>query len=676
MIENSCYQIIEERGVGWLFERTKPLTGMLLRDNMGIRNEGLQDLHAYAANGTSAIFVPYNNNYAFVDDGSFVFGAFIALPKGTSGSHHTLFYMDLVFSVMELNGEIIFEVSNSDGTYTQITTTGFPDLCDGNMRLYFFTRNAVKGEIRIDIFGQQYFTAETQKDYANATSDFYIGARFTGNGVGFNAAKGTVFSGVIFIRGRLSDEEKYQYWKEGNPTHGCQVFLKLDDAVGQVCADSSVYGNNALILNYTSDCRITDNRVFSWQNTYGYSIGQYIIDNGTTGLKIGEFIYPIDPQQLIPAKLILDKSIDGGFLQYQGRVNINAHLTKLPTLISDGAVYGLALEPQKIQFRPGQDTCAFAFMYSGGTTAGRLFEYGDKVIVDTLLGGLFIYIGGYDTTFAITNAMHSVVLNIGISEADVWVDGIKVDTFTIDNSYNQTEYLKLFNPDEPLVGCTLAFLGIRTYMTDAALESWFTIAEIVAGEWQVAYVAYSRTDMLFDVSGNYGNMQLYDVTDAVWLGRQSIFNYLAKGFSEIKQDANSDELPIMVPYTADGRVIKYIKQDYNYRVEHPNHGGLPIFDGYVNMNPSGKRIGVWATFWDKYNQDVWENLNSTFLTENPFDWNIQELVMSELLRALKPSAYNIVFSGSESDRNDITIELHDVIVLNTGNNNMIIPIQL
>jgi hypothetical protein len=665
-MDNSCEQIVRQEGVGWLFEKSVPPKGALLRGALGVRDEGLQDIHVYRSTGLSAIVVPNNDSFAKIGAGSVTIGLFLNLPEGSdNGDSHNLIDVANVLNFYEQGGDLIFRVKESGNDWVVLSTAGSGvNYCDGKTRYVKLYRDAHNQENKLGL--KIYGGAEYERDLDTGfslsfDSDLVIGAQDEGNGYGYAAATGTLMSGFYMVRDILTKGDDINFWLRGVPLVGTELFLKLDENYSAVVLDCSGYENHGTIVMYEDSCRGVHTNFFSWQNYYGYSAD-------------GDF--------LIPSMMVsTTKDIRGQELDFPGRVRMGVKVEDIACFQAEGLVWGRIQNPKRLHLRPGQDEFSiYGIFEKTEESSGVIMSVGTRYRLEwSGTGDLRITLGGTSTDVPVADGDHTYLINVGTAQANVWIDGLLVESIPVGTVYGGGGNGDFMGVDggSILTGGSVTFLGVREgYMSVEEIDYWFTYVK-PDGEFRVAYYFYSNTNWVFDISGYVNHMELYNYDKRVWQGRQSIMPYLMGGFTEVYRDRQDLLNPVVIPFDMFGQKIVWdIYGPGQVEIEYYDKGGLLVFDAYVNFNPENKVLGFWSEFWNKSKVDYWVNLDGRFYTEDVYKWNIQELNMDYFIQSLNDEAFNFVFSGSRSGDFGFTVEVVDLVLFNTENNIIYKPIPL
>lgn len=667
-MDNSCEEIVRQEGVGWLFEKTVPRKGSLFFDALGVREEGLQDIHVYRSNGLSSIVVPNSDSFSQIGSGSVSIGVFVNLPTGSdTGVTHHIFDVSRKLRLYELNGVLYFRVWKEDMSYETVST-GESGINFCNNKTYYVKayRNAHDEQNKIGLYVYGHGTYEKGVESGinlSFNTDLVIGARDDDNSYGYHLDVNSYLSGFYIARDILTQSNDSDYWLSGIPLVGSSLFLKLDENKSNVVLDCSGYGNHAVIDSFDDSCRAVHTNFFSWQNVYGYSTG-------------------IDPAFLVPSLMIsTEKDVYGDPLGYSGRVKLPVRIEDITCFRANGVCWGRMINPQRLHLRPGQDEfCIQGIFELSELSEGTLLAVGDRYRLDIVnTGFLRVHLGGQITDIELGYGLANVLLNIGKTGCDVWVNGSIVNTISVGSVYSSggnADFLGV-NGGSVLYECDVTFIGVRPALFDEeSINNWFTYVHL-EGSYSVAYYFYSNTEWVFDLSGYVNHLELLDYDVSVWTGKQSVMPLLVEGFTEVYPDRENLLNPVVIPFNLNGEKITWnVYGSGQVEIEYHENGGLPVFDAYVNFNPYNKVLGFWSQFWNKSNIEYWVNLDGRFYTEDVFRWNIQELNMDYLLQSLNPESYNFCFVGSITGDFGFTVEVIDLILFNIENNIIYKPIPL
>ena len=665
MKRDTCEKIVRKLGVGWLFEETKPPKGNTFFGNLGDRNEGLVDINVYRSSGVSYIVVPSKRKYSKIGSGYLNIGLYLNLPNGSNtGLTHTILSIDRVLQFYERGGVLYFTLQGPNELFTLTSESLNIDVCSGDTLYVRLYRDALEtGHVMgLEIYGVG--SVELPIPMLDLTSEnrLVIGGMDFAGSVGEHAAPDSMFSGLYLYRGAFSREDTIDYWLRGLVPSGTHLFLRLDEGSDNITYDCSGNEADGWIENFEPLCRGVHERFFSWQNMYGYSTGAYE--------KSYDPELPISDDILIPALLTSPVGVYGRPLEHVGRANISVTLERMRCLSANGTTYARLLNPQPFMFRPGQDVFTVLFVVTlKEDSGGTILSVGNRYEITVSSEYIGITLGGVQTPVEVGYGEFVCLLEVGTQEASLWVNG-QQHPVALGTTYGSGGFVDIMNSlgEDILHDTNLIFLGVvGGYLFTDGREEWFTNRT-----WSVrlaaAYYFGTNVSRIFDVSGSGNHFELADYEESVWSGRQSVMPYLLKGFSEVHLNRQNMLNPAIVPFTNDRRRIDVTLFPEQVVVDYESNGGLPVFDGYINMNPEGKTLGFWSQFWNKLNTEVWVNLNNTYMQDDPYLWNIQELNMDYLALCLSPDAYNYVFTGNRSGRYGIMVEVVDTILLNMGNN--------
>lgn len=673
-MDNSCEEIVRSEGVGWLFEKTVPPKGSLMLGALGTRDEGVQDIHVYRSNGASYIRVFNGDSFSDFGEGSLSIGFLINLPTGSdNGQKHIVLDVERKLQVYEQGGSLFFQIRGESEGLFSVSTSGLGvNLCDSKTHYVRVYRDSRQTQSFIGICLYDVGTIEVPVPNIDLsfTVDLYVGGLLSGNGL----VSGSYLSGLYIYKGVSSHEEDMYFWLDGVVPTGVVLFMKLDEGSGVFAFDCSGYMNTGVIGGYSDFCRGVHTNFFSWQNMFGYSTGGYASGKDP-------FLF-IDDNVLVPS-LVNGNEVDifGNVLEFGGRVRMCARLEDITCFKANGVTWGRVLNPSPLHLRPGQDEFTILAVFDKTEqSAGVLLSVGDRYRLEYSETGEFVLsIGGVQSSFSLTMGQHICEFSIGVSSCGVWVDGELIGTTEVGGVFSGGGFVDLMSANgvSILNGVSLTFVGIREgVFTSEERTSWFSGLSLV-GVFRAAYYFYSFTQTVFDISGLGNHVALFDYDVNVWEGKQSVMPYLLGGFTEIYPNRGDMLSPVVIPFDMSGKKIFWnLYGTSQVEVDYDPSGGALIFDAYVNFNPFDKELGFWTQFWNKDNEVFWKSLNTRFLGSNPFKWNLQELTMEYLVRSLHESAYNFVFSGSNTGSFGFTTELVDLVLMNTGNNIDYKPIPL
>jgi len=661
-MDNSCTELVTDLGIGWLFEKTIPTKSNVCRSALGNRDDGLVSVSVLESDGNTVIVIPSNDKCSISGKGSYTIGLFVKFPESSdSSSRRVLLDVPNVLKIIHEYGNIIFVVNVNGNSMVVGTEPSGINLCDGKTRLVLVSRNSYqnKSTLVLKVYGDINLKYEIDTDVhiSPGYQHIVLMGEDVGNGFSYNIQKGTRVSGLFIYRGILTKDDELKYWNKGVPVSGTQLFCKLDEANGYTVFDSSGNGTNGTIQG--NPIWVSDSNFHSWQNMFGYTV-------------LGSIRKPVimcNP----------DIDIENNKPTYSGRCRLHTAIQNIQSLKADGSIWGRS-NPQNLNVRPGQDTfTVLLIVEKTGEQEGYVMCIGDRVTVRYFGGQLLISIGGNESTLQIQNGINAIELSVEQQRCEIYVNGVH-DTYKQVSPYYTTGInfdILAKGGNEILNEGSIVYIALLEGLFSEEERSYWNKNGYTSKKTIIDYYMYSRTDVIFDLSGNLNHIGLFDVGEFSWSGKQSKCPRLLNGFTEIYPSRKDMLVPVVVPYDCNGKKIYHNEYgEHQVEVEYKGTGGILIFDAYINMNPDKLELGFWSTFWNKSNSNIWSTLSGQFRQDDPYMWNLQELTMDYLIRSMTEEHYNMVFSGSQEGAYGLTIELVDLVLLNLGNNMTYKPIPL
>jgi len=701
-LDNDCREIIQCDGLFWFLDAKQVnKESLTLREVLGGRDEGIQPLHCFQVDdnlsASEATHVSFEGlDLANPERGLFTIGFYVNLPVGSDdGNVHPLVTKGetVGYSIHEKDGDLFFNLADGISGPVEVSTVGSGiNFADGETHLVFVDRDTrlTVPQMTLDVFEEFEKSIDTTNSFISNDNNLYLGASGPDVGAVTTAFVGTKISGFMYFRGKvLTLDEKFNYWKNGILPTNAVLYAQLDEAFGEIVYDSSGLKNHGTIRNFTVDSRSEILNGFSFQNAFGYSTGQFVEDRG------GEvFGSPnlIDPQSLIP----FDngnptKDIFGNDLEFSGRVRYNIKVVDIVCWKGNGSSSANVQNPDKLEYVPGSEEFSVFWVaeeieIEGGVliAAGTAPDFNYRYDYNPSQNKITWNVGGVSGEVAVAEGMRKVVVNVGLTEQEIFVDGVSLGTFPIGSSVTPGFGVTLFGlfdlsgNQEVLTGGSVVLIGTRgDKLSSSERIAFFAdemeIPDFVDGLW----VPSSQGTTIFDVSKNNQHADVVNFLVNVWTGEQSVIPYLANGFSQIHQSLELSSDFIIVPYDVDGNKIPHNEFGFGQVVvEHVTKDGHNIYDCYIDMNPNNVNVGFVTTFWNKLSFDIWTGLDSEFIRSNPFLWHISELNQDYFKLALDEEFFNFAFAGRAVDSNGFPVEIFDFLMVNLGNNIQVRPVPV
>lgn len=694
-IANECREVVICDGLQWLFEKIQlNKESLTLKGSLGVRDSEQQPLHCFQVDANIPAGEATHVNFGTLDlvnpeRGLFSIGFYISLPVGSDdGTLHPLVAKGeaVGYSVYEKDGDLFFNLSDGVSGPSEVSTVGSGiNFADGETHLVFVDRDTrlTVPTLTIDIFEEFEKTVNTTDTLISNENNLYLCAKGPDLGSVATAFPGTKISGFMYFRGKvLSLIDKQKYWKDGVLPSNAIIYTQLDEGAGNVAFDSSGLDNHGLIENFTVDSRSEILNTFSWQNQFGYSTGQFIIDEGTSQVSVLGNLINIEATALIPfenGRPLQD--IFNNALEFSGRVRVNAKIVDILCWKGNGVSSANVQSPDVLEYIPGNDEFSVFWIaeqieIEGGViiAAGSSPDFNYRYDYSLTENKITWNVGGVSGEVAVLEGMRKVVVNAGLTTQEIFVDGLSVGVFPIGSSVTTGFGVSLFgdfdisNNVDILTGGSAVLVGTRESLLSSDERSSFFaddtgIPPFVDGLW----IPSSQGDVIFDLSKNGQHADVVGLIDSAWTGQQSVIPYLARGFTQLHRDLGLASDFIIIPYNVDGNKIPHNEfGSGQVDVEHISKEGHNRFDCYIDMNPDNLDIGFYSSFWNKNSSEIWDGLDPQFIRANPYLWHISELSQEYFKLVLNPTFFNFAFVGTKVDSNGFPIEIFDMLLINLG----------
>lgn len=658
-----CRDILTNFGLSWILgKKSSPE-----QDQLGTRDTGLVDTFCFMTDGVARIKIFNSTFFENFGIGNWSLGLLVNIPVG--GDDLTVRYLatkDSAFELYLIEGRIGIAVyEKTTGDKISIETTG-RNWADSKTRFISAYRisNALESHIILDIFGDTTYKIQLPLDFEiGNTNDIYLLD---------NCWTQTKIGGVMIQTGlEMTVDLQHKYLMNQKFPLNDVVTYTMNNFKGNIVYDSSGLQNHALVENYTDAVWVVDSTFLNWSNLLGYSTGQYVIDAGTDQVDIGGILYPIDSESLVPIENERQyKDVLTTSAQYLGRARLNVRIEDILCYKGNGLTFGSGLT---IDFEPGVDNFSILLIINKQISlGGTIFSLGDKinVRVNPTTGNLEIDIAGQSDLYLLSDGWNKIVINIDSLNCNVQIEGVDKGSFSIGETWTSPDFRLFANISQAdILTSSAALLLFNTeLLSQQTIDAFFsegTQLPIIAAS---AFVPMSGTDILFDVSGKQNHVTLNSYLDTVWSGRQDVLPYFLKGFKRVYDINAGFNSSVIIPFSLRGSDIPYQLYENQANIRVLPKRGIPIFDAYINFNPEEKEVGFYSRFWNKSSSDIWESVDPQFqIAGKLWSWNLSELNQTGLELALFSDKKRFGFVGTLRDQNNISIEVYDILLLNTGN---------
>ena len=537
-------------------------------------------------------------------NGLFSMGLWVNLPVGSDdGTIHPLISKGetVGYKVYEKDGNIYFSLDDGVSAVEEVSTVGSGiNFADGEAHLIFVERDSrlTVPQLRIHVYKEFEKSENTTNTLITNSGFLYLGASGPNGAPDTNAFLGTKLSSFTYFRGKiLSDDEKYEYWKHGVLPSNAIINAQLDEAYGAVIYDSSGYSNHGSISNYASGSRSVIKNGFSHQNQYGYSSGQYVINNGGTHGSPNQ----IDPLSYIPYNSAnLEQDIFGNALEFAGRVRYNVKVVDAVCWKGNGKSSANVSNISKLEYVPGTDAFSVFWVAEeieavGGVliSAGTAPNYNYRYSYHASQNKIEWSVGSVSGSVAVSAGWRKVVVTVETSgpTQEVWVDGVSLGTTVVGTTVTPGFVTTLFadynvsGNQNILSDGSVAMIGTKTGVMSAEDRAAFFADDMVPpSDPDALWVPCSQGSTIFDLSKNMQHALVESLASTAWEGKQSITTYLANGFHKIYQFPKESSDFIIVPFDVDGKPIPHSEYgSLQVVAKHVSKDGHNLFDCYIDM---------------------------------------------------------------------------------------------
>lgn len=699
-MENVCAEIINQDGISWHFDRRNlDVSSLIVKEVLGERDTVIQNQHCFMvtdSGGGAMSYINMGSNQRNPGIGAFTIGIFFNFPAGANNgtAYPIISFGDLTgINIFQESGDIFLHTTHPSGTGVVGTGTGGVNYCDGNTHLLFAERyyDAANDQWKISIEVFDSFKNEDNDDGRDLTHSlkFYIGARFDDTPTivqyGF---EGTKFFGCFYIIGnRLSFEDKHNYWKHGLLPVNSILFAQMDENSDVAIYDSDHLSTHGQIENDIAAARATVSDGFSWQNNKGYSTGLYVKGLGTTTIDILGSPHTIQNDELIPfMNYIPDEDVAGYPLEFAGRCRINLVIKKIMCYKGNGTSSAvISVTHDNLDFIPGTDSfCVFWMAEEIETEGGCIIANGKspnwryRFDYNPSANEITWNVGGTAGSQAVSAGMRKVIINVGPSTFEIFVDGVSLGTNAVGSSVTASNDLHLFALDDNtqiLSDGAVAVVGVRGSIFSSAERIEFFLNGAIPEDTLACWVPSSNGSFIADVAGIY-HAEVENYLATIWEGTQDIFPYMFRGFTKMLESLDLGANYVFIPYDLEGKKIFInVYGSTQYDSESVPTEGLVLFPCYLDFNAYDVDLGFFTYFWDK-SKSHWNDLDSAYDIGENYYWHSEELNMEYLEDALLTAWLNYTFVDTTFDRFNLPVEAKDLLLLNLGNNQKYVPIPI